>query len=94
MSTIIKSAQHIWHQMWCEATNLASQINNNLIRPNTKKSPNMVFQQKQDVFFDYEKMQPFGWIGYVANQNKFQKKIHSQGISYVFYRIPREPCFG
>jgi hypothetical protein len=34
-------------RMWSEATNLASQINNNLIRPDTKKSPNMVFASKQ-----------------------------------------------
>jgi hypothetical protein len=75
-------------RMWCEATNLASQINNNLIRPDTKKSPNMIFQNKHDTFFDYERMQPFGRVGYAAKRLKFQKKVYSQSVSIIFYRIP------
>jgi hypothetical protein len=76
------------HRMWCEAKNLASQVNNNLIQPDTKKSPNMIFQQKQDVFFDYEKMQPFGRIGYVANRNKFQKKFTPKAFPMSFIGYP------
>jgi hypothetical protein len=76
------------HRMWCEATNLASQVNNNLIRPDTKKSPNMIFQQKQDLFFDYEKMQPFGRIGYVAKRLKFQKKFTPKAFPMSFIGYP------
>jgi hypothetical protein len=40
---------HNWSEptrqrMWCKATFTASLINNNLIRPDLKKSPNMIFQ--------------------------------------------------
>jgi hypothetical protein len=76
-------------RMWCEATNLASQVNNNLIRPETKKSPNMIFQNKQDPFFDYEKMQPFGRIGYVENVSNFRKSLHPRRFLCLSSDIPR-----
>jgi hypothetical protein len=66
--------------MWCEATFTASLINNNLVRPDLKKSPNMIFQNKQDDFFDWERMQPFGQNGYVANRMKFQKKFTPKAL--------------
>jgi hypothetical protein len=74
--------------MWCKAIFTASSINNNLVRPDSKKSPSMMFQNKQDDFFDWEKMQPFGRIGYVANQKKFQKKFTPKALPMSFIGYP------
>jgi hypothetical protein len=48
----------------------------------------MIFQNKQDTFFDYEKMQPFGRIGYVAKRLKFQKKFTPKAFPMSFIGYP------
>jgi hypothetical protein len=47
-----------------------------------------LLQNKQNPFFDYEKMQPFGGIGYVAKRLKFQKKFTPKAFPMSFIGYP------
>jgi hypothetical protein len=48
----------------------------------------MIFQNRHDTFFDYERMQPFGRIGYAAKRLKFQKKFTPKAFPLSFIGYP------
>jgi hypothetical protein len=82
---MLNGAELDWYirkKLWAQCAALATILDNVLIRKDTKRTPHMMFHNKDPLWI--KQLKPFGTMAIVKNNVKIQSKLRNRGYAAIY----------